>query len=257
MKIKLFGFSVVERVRAAAPEDGELIPTLISGAVAVNCSRDDDCGTGRATCCNQLWRGPRAESVGFEGIFRGNHLQDAQTVAAIGNVCENTGVHCADFYAVHIIQFAAGSKHLIEPGMLGLFGIDQRDSVFSRRDIRICPRDGNVAYVVDGHELARHDERVRQVAGTPAMRLQHSGLEFVRRHAKKESPPHGANVSGEHVSRQWPHSCAAQGCAEPTPSRADQSRSTTKPAKRQDVPFGASRMRCASSLSQFPVSRLV
>ena len=90
-------------------------------------------------------------------------MQDAQAVAAVGDIGEDAGIYCANFHVVYIVQLAVRVKHLIEARVLGLLDVDEGDSVLASGDIRMRSRDCDIARVLQFHKCAGHDVRVRKV----------------------------------------------------------------------------------------------
>src|SRR6266705_4736746 len=106
-------FVVIQRPRAAAAKDRELIPAFVHRAVAIDSLRNGQSGPTRAVRGDQLRCRPGAEAGKMSAIVPGrDDLQNAEAVLAIGDESERARGYHADLYVVHIAELALGGEHL-------------------------------------------------------------------------------------------------------------------------------------------------
>src|SRR5579885_1058894 len=153
MNVQSLHFRAIERARAATAKDNELVAGLIDGAVAIDALGD---GEGRATSArrgNQLRHGAGTEAGEMRGIvFRRDDLQDAKSVAAIGDESKDAAGDHADFDVVDIIELTARSEELVEPRRFRPFGVNDGDSLSASGNIGISARDIDVTGVLERHK---------------------------------------------------------------------------------------------------------
>src|SRR5260370_753227 len=147
-EIKGVGLSAVERAGTSAAEDGELVAGLVDGTVTIDALRNGESGTAGMRGGDKFGSGARAKAGEMGRVVpRGEALENAEAVLAVGDEGECAGGDHADFYIVDVIELAFSGENLIEVG---------RDEGFVREDISEGAGDGDAAR---GREYAVRVER--------------------------------------------------------------------------------------------------
>ena len=90
-------------------------------------------------------------------------MQNAKSVSAVGHKCESAGVNHANLYVVHVVELAVRIEDLIEAWGLGIFDVNNGDSVFTRGNLGVRSRDVDIAGVIQSN-FGVHDElRMREL----------------------------------------------------------------------------------------------
>lgn len=121
------GLSSIERARATAAKNGELIAGFIHGAVAVDSFGDGQRWASRSRRCDQLWRWARAEAGEMRGVVPGgNDFEDAQAIFAVSDKSKHARRDHSNFHVVHVVELASSIKHLVELGSVRFLHVDDR-----------------------------------------------------------------------------------------------------------------------------------
>ena len=155
MDIQAAHFAAVEWPGAAAAEYGELVAGLIDGAISIDALRNGEGGAASMGGGDELGSGARAEAGEMGRVVpRGEHLENAEAVLAVGDEGEGTGGNHADFYIIDVVELAFGGKALIEFGSIRFFNVDDREALLSCRDVSVSARNVNIAGIFEGDENA-------------------------------------------------------------------------------------------------------
>jgi hypothetical protein len=85
MKIEPLHFRAIERASTAPAENGELVAGFVHCAVTVDALGDGESRAARESRGDKFRNRTRAESGKMGGIIpRGNDLEDAKTISAVG-----------------------------------------------------------------------------------------------------------------------------------------------------------------------------
>ena len=164
MKIETLHFRAIERAGATAAKDGKLVAGFIDRAVAIDSFRNGECRAASARRGNKLWRRAWAETGEMRRVIpRGNDLQDAQAVLAVGDESISTPGNHADFDVVHVVELAVGGENLIEFGSVRFFHVDDGEALLPCGDVGVAARDVNVAGVFKWHKRVGEEFGFREI----------------------------------------------------------------------------------------------
>src|SRR6266404_5484370 len=144
-EIKGVGLSAVERAGTSAAEDGELVAGLVDGTITIDALRNGESRTAGMRGGDKFGSGARAKAGEMGRVVpRGEDLENAEAVLAVGDE--------ADFYIVDVIELAFSGENLIERGRVGLFDINDRESLLPCRDVSVSAGNVDVAGIFEGDE---------------------------------------------------------------------------------------------------------
>src|SRR5260370_38306097 len=145
MDIQAAHFAGVEWPGAAAAEYGELVAGLIDGAISIDALRNGEGGAASMGGGDELGSGARAEAGEMGRVVpRGEHLENAEAVFAVGDEGEGTGGNHADFYIVDVVELAFGGEDFIELGCFRFFNGNDREPLRPSRDVILKAPNVNV-----------------------------------------------------------------------------------------------------------------
>ena len=152
-EIKGVGLSAVERAGTSAAEDGELVAGLVDGTITIDALRNGESRTAGMRGGDKFGSGARAKAGEMGRVVpRGEDLENAEAVLAVGDEGECAGGDHADFYIVDVIELAFSGENLIERGRVGLFDINDRESLLPCRDVSVSAGNVDVAGIFEGDE---------------------------------------------------------------------------------------------------------
>ena len=136
----------VQRSRADATEDTELIARFIDGSVAVECFGD-------ARCVSVLREFLRGDQTGVRargeahvaGSVGAGQLHDAHPVVAVGEVRELAVVGDAELHIVEVVDAAVGVVDLVDLWFERILHIDDDETLMTAGNVGIRPSDIDVA----------------------------------------------------------------------------------------------------------------
>src|SRR5258708_24424178 len=97
---------------------------------------------------DELGSGARAEAGEMGRVVpRGEHLENAEAVLAVGDQGEGTGGDHANFYVIDVVELAFGGENLIEFWRIRFFNVDDGEPLLPCRDVSVGARNVNVAGV--------------------------------------------------------------------------------------------------------------
>src|SRR5260370_41155841 len=144
MDIQAAHFAGVEWPGAAAAEYGELVAGLIDGAISIDALRNGEGGAASMGGGDELGSGARAEAGEMGRVVpRGEHLENAEAVFAVGDEGEGAGGNHADFYIVDVVELAFGGEDFIGLGCFRFFHVDDAEALLPPRAVSIGARNGN------------------------------------------------------------------------------------------------------------------
>lgn len=124
--------------------------------------------------------GARAEAGKMRKVVpRRQDLQNAEAVLAVGDEGEGAGGDHANFYIVDVVELAFGAEELIEFGSIRFFNIDDREALFSCRDVSVSARNVNVAGIFEGDERVGDElwlREIRNVKNFQAVAINDEGI---------------------------------------------------------------------------------
>src|SRR5712692_3326101 len=153
MDVQAAHFSAIERTRAPAPEDSELIAGFVDCTVAVNAFRNGKSRAARAGRGYEFRCGTRAKAGKMRRIVpRRKNLQHAEAVLAVRDEGKSARGHHSNFYVIDVVELAIGSEELIEFRRVGFFDVNDGESLLPCGNVGVRARKINVAGVLERNE---------------------------------------------------------------------------------------------------------
>ena len=147
----------------ASAEDHGLATRFVDHAVAIEASRDGEDGFLGGVSGDELGGGSGAEAAGAFHRIRGDQLDDAEAVMAVGDEGIHGGGDRSDLDGVGIVELAVGGEVLIEAWAFGVLDIDDGEAVLAVGDIGVGAGDIEFGGVGEADDRTGHGARVERI----------------------------------------------------------------------------------------------